>query len=97
MLYKKIYIYVNVRIVTISLLCLTTGVVHQIFYSIPRDRSSLSIYIFLSLSLSHSPYLSLFLPYITLFLPYITSFFPHVLGRIPLSSPPRVWVMCIYD
>ena len=97
MLYKKIYIYVNVRIVTISLLCLTTGVVHQIFTQFREiDRLSLYISFFLSLSLL----LSLFIPFSPLyhsFSPLYHLFFPHVLGRIPLSSPPRVWVMCIYD
>ena len=88
MLYKKIYmyVYVNVRIVTISLLCLTTGVVHQIFTQF-REIDRLSHSLSLSFSLLIYPFFS---PYINLFLPYITSFFARVRVESPLSSPPRV-------
>ena len=97
MLYKKIYIYVNVRIVTISLLCLTTGVVHQIFTQFREiDRLSLYISFFLSLSLSYSPYLSLFLPCINLFLPYITSFFLHTYLEESHSPHPLGCGLCVY-
>ena len=96
MLYKKIYIYVNVRIVTISLLCLTTGVVHQIFTQFREiDRLSLYISFFLSLSLTLLIY-PFFSP-ISLFFSLISPLFStRTWKNPPLLTPSGVGYVYIW-